>query len=60
MFKYLKNYEINKFKNQKRSYKKYWFKFIDFKIKYNIWWDCTFKPYTIHTWNHTYMKPLLL
>ncbi len=42
MFKYLKKYEINKFKNHKRSYKKYWFKFIDSKIKYNIWWDCTF------------------
>jgi hypothetical protein len=43
MFKYLKNYEVDKFKNHKRSYKKYWFEFIDSKIKYNIWWDCTFK-----------------
>jgi hypothetical protein len=33
MFKYLKNYESNKFKNHEQSYKKYWFKFIDFKIK---------------------------
>jgi hypothetical protein len=37
MFEYLENYEINKFKNHKRSYKKYRFKVIDFKIKYNIW-----------------------
>jgi hypothetical protein len=43
MFKYLKNNEINNFKNHKRSYRKYWFKFMDFKIKDNIWWDCTFK-----------------
>ncbi len=42
MFKYLKNNEINNFKNHKRSYRKYWFKFMDFKIKDNIWWDCTF------------------
>ena len=45
MFKYLKNNEINNFKNHKRSYRKYWFKFMDFKIKDNIWWDCTFKAY---------------
>ncbi len=25
------------------SYKKYWLKFIDSQIKYDIWWDCTFK-----------------
>jgi hypothetical protein len=34
MFKYLKNYEINKFKNHKRPYMKYWFKFIYSKIEY--------------------------
>jgi fructose-bisphosphate aldolase class 1 len=43
MFKHLKNYKINKFKKHKRSYRKYCFKFIDSKIKCNIWWDCTFK-----------------
>ncbi len=32
MFKYLKNYEINKFINHKQSYIKYWFKLIDSKI----------------------------
>jgi hypothetical protein len=37
MFKYLKNYEINKFKNHQRSYKKYRFKFIDSKkIQYLV------------------------
>jgi hypothetical protein len=46
-FKYIKNYEINKFKNHKQSHKKYWFKFVDFKIEYNIWWDCTFKHHLI-------------
>ncbi len=38
MFKYLKNFEINKFKNHQWSYRKYWFKFMDSKIKCNIWW----------------------
>jgi hypothetical protein len=43
MFKYLQNYVINKFKNHKWSYIKYWFKCKDSKIKCNIWWDCNFK-----------------
>ncbi len=32
MFKYLKNYEIDKFENHKRSYRKYLFKIIDSKM----------------------------
>ncbi len=49
MFKYLQNNEINNFINHKRSYRKYWFKFMDSKIKYIIWWDCTFKRQIIET-----------
>jgi hypothetical protein len=37
MIKYQKDHKINKFKNHKLSYKKYLFKCIDYKIKYNIW-----------------------
>ena len=32
-----------KCKNHKRSYRKYWFNFLNTKIESNIWWDCTFK-----------------
>ncbi len=36
-------YKIKKCENHKRSYKKYWFNFVNLQIKSNIWWDCTFK-----------------
>ncbi len=36
---------MKKFKNPKRSYRKYWFNFTKPKIKCNIWWDCTFNTY---------------
>ncbi len=31
IFKYPKNYNVNKFKNQKRTYREYWFNFVDHK-----------------------------
>ncbi len=35
-------YKITKCENHTRSYKKYWFNFVNLQTKSNIWWDCTF------------------
>ncbi len=50
------NYEINKFISQKRSYRKYWFKFIDFK-KNAISGETVPLMYSkIFTFNNKYIK----
>ncbi len=59
MFNYLKNNEINNFKNYKRSYRKYWFKFMDFKIKDNIWWDCTFNHMLLVNFFNDYTSTII-
>ncbi len=52
LFKYLSNYETIKFKNNKRSSRRYWLNIKDLKLKQNMYRDCPSKDLQISIWTY--------